>query len=383
MADAPHRKYMRRKYFLPVLSSFRPTSFLSFRHHGPCTMDQDFKAEALSRLGLPLHWFIAPPLIGCLLNYFLLGALTVQVYDYFLRFHAKDRLGLKCVVYGVYLMELVATGLVTITAYDLVLGSWGEVLHLINCPNTSSPNVVVNNAIALIVQLFFAWRILCLRQSWFAKIGAALTVITAIFSMITSGLFVRAYVRINQGDIHNLTATVNLWIVSAFICDSVIAITMVSLLWRARAATNYQQTKTVLNHLIVHTIETGGATAIVALAELSLFLYSPHSYLHLSMFYILGRIYSNALLASVNGRQRMRTLLDGGADHPCVASLHLPPTTRGAGSEGYDDSSRTDSSQPGFMVLMKTTVHTHDDDTPSIPTSKSPSTTDLHKNPRM
>ncbi|TFK71969.1 hypothetical protein BDN72DRAFT_394825 [Pluteus cervinus] len=63
-----------------------------------CNMDQDFDGQALSGLGLPLEWFIAPVLVGALMSCFLFGALTVQVYDYFLRFHATDRLRLKCVV---------------------------------------------------------------------------------------------------------------------------------------------------------------------------------------------------------------------------------------------------------------------------------------------
>ncbi|TFK71970.1 hypothetical protein BDN72DRAFT_394864 [Pluteus cervinus] len=195
-------------------------------------------------------------------------------------------------------------------------------------------------SIALIVQIFFAWRITCLRQSLFAKIGAGLTAVTAIFSMITSILFMQAYIRISEGSIKALTATVNLWIVSAVICDTIIAITMVSLLWQARASTHHQQTKIVIKYLIFRTIETGSATAIVATIELALFLYSPHSYLHLSVFYILGRIYSNAPVASVNGRHRMRSLLDASVDHPRVTSLHLAPAMPSDSPESGDDSLR-------------------------------------------
>ncbi|TFK71975.1 hypothetical protein BDN72DRAFT_836901 [Pluteus cervinus] len=342
-------------------------------------MDQTFNAEAITTLGSPIRWFTAPTLVGALLNWFLFGALTVQVYDYSLRFHARDRLGLKCVVYGVYFAEMVGTALVTITSYDIILGSWGDVLQLVVCPKTAPSNVVVNNIIAFVVQIFFAWRILSLSQTLSAKIGAGLTVATAIFSMITSIMFVNQYVRISEASIRALTATMGLWVFSAVLCDTTITVTMVSLLWRARRSTNYQQTKTVINHLIVHTIETGGITAIVAAIELGLFLYSPHSYLHLSMFYILGRVYSNALVASVNGRHRMRSLLDATVDHPCVASLCLPPTMLGDSSERYDDLPPEASSQPGFMVLMKTTVYTHDDDTPSTSPSKVPSSADLHQ----
>ncbi|TFK71971.1 hypothetical protein BDN72DRAFT_836897 [Pluteus cervinus] len=342
-------------------------------------MDQTFNDQAIAILGSPLRWFTAPTLVGCLLNWFLFGSLTVQVYDYFLRFHANDRIGLKCLVYGLYIAETVGTALVTVTSYEILLGSWGDVVGLLACPASGPPNLVVSNSIAFIVQLFFAWRITCLRQTLFAKIGAGLTVASAIFSLIASMLFLKEYIKNRDANLKVLTETVNLWILSAFVCNFIIAATMVSVLWRARAATNYQQTKTVLNHLIVHTIETGGLTAIVATVEMGLFIYSPHSYLHLSMFYIIGRVYSNSLVASVNGRHRMRLLLDAGADHACVASLHLPPTVPGDSTRSYSDSSRT-ASQPGFMVLMKTTVHT--DETSSVP-SKVPSSSDLHQEQKM
>ncbi|TFK71973.1 hypothetical protein BDN72DRAFT_836900 [Pluteus cervinus] len=346
-------------------------------------MDQTFNAEAIAHLGSPIRWFTAPTFVGVLMHWFLFGALTVQVYDYSLRYHAGDLLGLKCTVYGLYFVEVVGTVLTTITAYDLVLGSWGDISRLMVCPKTSPPNVVVNNIVAFIVQIFFAWRILCLSRAKFAKIGAALTVVTSIFSAISSILFMNQYVKISEANLKAVATTMGLWIFSAVLCDTTITATMVAVLWRARSATHYQQTKTVINHLIVHTIETGGIAAVVATIELGLFIYSPHSYLHLSMFYILGRIYSNALVASVNGRHRMRALLDASPNHPCVTSLRLQSTVAFVRSESMDDSSREASSQPGFMILMKTTVHSssqHDDDPSSVAPSKDPCNSDLdHK----
>ncbi|TFK68088.1 hypothetical protein BDN72DRAFT_842309 [Pluteus cervinus] len=252
-----------------------------------------------------------PTLIGCAINWFLFGALVVQVYDYHTLFSKKDRTAILALVYSVFFIEIIQTALVTDSVWDYVVRQWGTPATLTTCPSTAAPIVVFNTTIAAIVQSFFAWRIAALRKGT-GQVAAICIFLISLVAWVSGLIFADHYRDLGEGldKIIGLFPVVITWLALSFSCDCLIAVVMVYILSEARNAAELVQTKVVVKHLIIHAIESGVATAIVAALQLAFFLTMPTNLLHISQLYILGRLYSNVLLASLNGRHRMRTLSD-------------------------------------------------------------------------
>ncbi|TFK61850.1 hypothetical protein BDN72DRAFT_849324 [Pluteus cervinus] len=247
-----------------------------------------------------------PSLIGCFINWFLFGALIVQVYDYYCHFHRSDRRLLKMLVYGVFLVELVSTCLITTSTWYFIVTEWGEEFAFEKCSPTSAPTVVSNSTVSVVVQGFFAWRIQCLRQNRSGRFISFIVFFTAIFSLVCASTLVYLSHTLNHDmlKLARLMPFAVVWLAGTMVCDVVIAVTMVITLLQARTTTRIIQTKSILNRIIVTTIETGVLTALVAIISLLTFIAFPNTLFHLAGMYVLGRSYASALLATLNGRQR-------------------------------------------------------------------------------
>jgi len=93
---------------------------------------------------------------------------------------------------------------------------------------------------------------------------------------------------------------------------------MYTLLMRARKLCTVKSTETMIDRLLVTTIETGAITFIVACVQLILYLKSPDTFVYLTTTYLLGTLYANVLLATLNGRR-------GSAEcHNSSLAFHVP-----------------------------------------------------------
>ncbi|KAF7371444.1 hypothetical protein MSAN_00781400 [Mycena sanguinolenta] len=73
-----------------------------------------------------------------------------------------------------------------------------------------------------------------------------------------------------------------------------------------RSQTKSLADETILNRLILITINTGLLTSLCAIAALIAIVYSPNTLIYAGFYFCIGRLYSNALLASLNARSVIR-----------------------------------------------------------------------------
>ncbi|KAJ7443658.1 hypothetical protein B0H11DRAFT_2203947 [Mycena galericulata] len=74
-----------------------------------------------------------------------------------------------------------------------------------------------------------------------------------------------------------------------------------------RAKTPWKQTDSLITKLIFNTIETGAVTSLVAVADVVLFITLPATNLHHMPAFMLGKLYSNVLLVTLNARESRGT----------------------------------------------------------------------------
>ncbi|KAJ6499846.1 hypothetical protein DFH09DRAFT_1375926 [Mycena vulgaris] len=158
--------------------------------------------------------------------------------------------------------------------------------------------------IALIVRNFYAYRIYRLsNNNWmlggsisFLSIGAFATILFYVtklmgFDDILDLLAVK-----------NIAVTVN--IIGAGV-DSLISVVMIFLLHRQKGGN--RKTTDLLNRLIIFTFAAGVPTSICALASAVSVLASPKTMLYMFWFLMLGSLYTNSLLVTLNARDYIRS----------------------------------------------------------------------------
>jgi len=94
-----------------------------------------------------------------------------------------------------------------------------------------------------------------------------------------------------------------LWLAASLACDVFIAAAMLVILTEARRSTILKETNTLISRMVAHTIQTGAITAITAAVEIALFVTFPTDNKHVVPALILGKLYSNCLVATLNARQ--------------------------------------------------------------------------------
>ncbi|RDB20301.1 hypothetical protein Hypma_012658 [Hypsizygus marmoreus] len=256
--------------------------------------------------------FTGPLYIGSVLSWFLCGSFMVQLYDYYILYQENDQRFIKFIVYFVFAAEIAQLIMMNHTVWYIMVEGYGDPTHIFNTPWSSASAPVLNGITSAAVQIFFAWRIWMLGRH---KAAHVLSVFIALVSVMGFAASLATTIQFDllgraPDRLHALKPTVIVWHSASFLCDMLITASMVAILSRSRRKISFRNTERVINRLIVNTIETGAVTAVIALLDLVFFLLDTHNFLYVCMDYLLGRIFSNVLLASLNGRHRLRNMND-------------------------------------------------------------------------
>jgi hypothetical protein len=154
----------------------------------------------------------------------------------------------------------------------------------------------------MMVQLFFCWRIFVLGKITIFPVVIATLSITQFVSAFYTGVQIAIIGNLLQ---MKLLTSYIVMLGASGLCDVIIAITMVTFLFKAR--TSFHDTNDVLNKLITLTVETGMITALATITEIILLVVYRHNNTHFIVCLMLGKLYSNTLLATLNTRAILRT----------------------------------------------------------------------------
>ncbi|THU83380.1 hypothetical protein K435DRAFT_844058 [Dendrothele bispora CBS 962.96] len=273
--------------------------------------------------GVNLAAVAGPLLIGELLHWGLFGTLTVQIYLYYLAF-PRDKTILKVMAYFVYTLELVQTILVTNDAFRAYGSGFGNYDELTAMHTYWLTVPIMSGIVSLIGQLFFGYRIWVLSHSRILPGMVAVMAFTSTVASFVTGVYVKEAGKIDN--LHQLPfkIAVGMWCGSSALCDMFIAACMTYLLSK-NADTNIAKTKLLLGRLIRLTIETGSATATIALITLILVTAFPDRTYYSTFSVIVPKTYANTLLVILNSRFR----IVGGRDSEEFPNVHMSVASTG------------------------------------------------------
>ncbi|KAJ7449511.1 hypothetical protein FB451DRAFT_1566862 [Mycena latifolia] len=263
--------------------------------------------------------------IGVLFATFFQGVLTLQAYIYYEAF-PDDPVGVKALVAGVWILDVAHLVLISQTCYHYLITSWGNNAALLVSTQPGDLHLILVGIATAVCQGFFLLRIWSFSKKNWALIGilgaaclATLGLETAMSVQMSQMASVAAYSSLTS----EAVAVFCLSVAGEFLPLSIrtsnlhpevavdVAIALI-MIWYLRAGeTSFNRTTFVIARLIQYTVATGLATSALAVGCLIAYLTRPHTFIFIAMHFSLGRMYTNALLATLNSRRNLRKVLEG------------------------------------------------------------------------
>ncbi|KAJ7057566.1 hypothetical protein C8F01DRAFT_319612, partial [Mycena amicta] len=239
-----------------------------------------------------------PFLIGLLFNAILYGVVVVQFFIYYDRYKG-DRRWLRYLMMYLLLAETINTAFDTSLVYEPLVARWGQTEALQITPLFLRPDAAVTVAISTPVQLFMAWRLRALtKQSIFPAIISLLALVSLAGGLTVT---IKTSLKPDYSSMPGFHPFVTTWLVASAACDVVLSAALIYSL-RVRK-TGVGATDRYVDRIIRVTIQTGSITAITALLDVFVFLFAPpNTTLQFIWDFPLSKLYTNAVLSSVNSR---------------------------------------------------------------------------------
>ncbi|KAL4250531.1 hypothetical protein ABKN59_002333 [Abortiporus biennis] len=116
--------------------------------------------------------------------------------------------------------------------------------------------------------------------------------------------------------------------------DTSIAVVLSFLLWRMKTRVMSGRLVSQMNTLMVYTIHTGALTSLLSLVTMVLYLSSPANnyFIYVVLYFILPKVYHNALLGALNGRGWMRANPDETKGYNSIHLSSITPNSTSAKS---------------------------------------------------
>ncbi|KAF7341398.1 hypothetical protein MVEN_01876600 [Mycena venus] len=221
---------------------------------------------------------------------------------YYYRHFERDNWRLKTLVWVAFFIDTVGLLDNYVRVYLYTITHAGDPTYLLN-QNLSSPvSVFTNAAVAIVVQTFLVTRYWKFSHKHFIALFLCLLILAGFGGSFTCGIMVVLFP--SYKDRFKLEIPVILWLVTEAVADLGIA---AALLWeflRTRSTSN--ETRNVLNGLVTVTLQTGTATAVVALAAVIGFLLNQESNICVGFTLCLGKTYMLSMLSNLNIRKSAR-----------------------------------------------------------------------------
>jgi hypothetical protein len=181
--------------------------------------------------------------------------------------------------------------------------------------------VIITVLSDLIVRCVFARRIWLLSglNTWLLLFIVSVSIFVGGmgFAFATRGFIDGSYAKIVQESWILYTA-----LGGSVVADVMITVSLCILLGSIR--TGFKPTDSLVNTLMLYTINTGLLTSVSAIACFVTFAIWPHAFVFIGFYFVLSKLYINSLLAMLNTRERLRKRNTGITSVPSSPSCLEP-----------------------------------------------------------
>ncbi|KAJ7473599.1 hypothetical protein B0H11DRAFT_2036491 [Mycena galericulata] len=255
-----------------------------------------------------IAWTLGALLVGGSIALLLSGIVTVQCIIYFKLYPNEPRLR-NVMVATVWILDLSHSAFIVTSLYDYLILFFGDRARIAIIPWSIALSVLVTAIQTLIVHWYFAHKIYqSSGKNWWVTGPIALLAFLRLFAAsvsTTEMIRLHRYGAFNEkypGWIFttglSLSAGVDI-IITAWLCY---------FLQKMRRRTASTLMANVVNTLTLYTLENGLLTCLTTTASLICWLAMPNNLVFLGLHFIIGKLYANSLLISLNTRKELREM---------------------------------------------------------------------------
>ncbi|KAJ7580073.1 hypothetical protein C8J56DRAFT_962171 [Mycena floridula] len=237
--------------------------------------------------------------IGNVLNFWLLGILTVQAYYYYINFGRSDVKRIRFVAVFTVLLEFTQTCLVFSDAFVLFCQRWGDPTVLLRSGLIWVYIPLLGSTMSFVAQLFWAWRLRLLTQAIWLPLLIITFSLTQFIAAFIGGIAGRTIEDVTKLAIE--FKPISIWVAGTAIADIIIVVAMLYFFNKNRSS--FAGTSAVLSKVLFLTIETGMCCATVAILDLVMYLVWQNENWHICASIVLSKVYANSLLLVLNSRK--------------------------------------------------------------------------------
>ncbi|KAJ7908430.1 hypothetical protein B0H13DRAFT_2331410 [Mycena leptocephala] len=203
--------------------------------------------------------------------------LVMQLYTYYQNF-PSDRIIIRILVYGLFLVDVAQTVILTFHGWFFTVSAWGNPRHLMRIWILTINRVLRSVAILIVL--------VALTQSLAGMISGL---------PLLKNSSPENQIRWYPG--------VWIWFAGSLVADVLVTACMTYILARAKSRTSWATSETLLTTLINRVIQSGAVTSVCAAVDLALFAGIVNTNFHFVPSYILGKLYTNSLMLTLNLRR--------------------------------------------------------------------------------
>ncbi|KAJ3808526.1 hypothetical protein EV368DRAFT_86215 [Lentinula lateritia] len=299
----------------------------------------------------PLDASLGAIIIGSILAFCLYGAMGIQVYCYYQHNFNKDPFWIKFLVCWSTFIETIHTVFISVTLYQTVVTHFGDYSYLTVAHWPLSYSVAMSTLISAPVQTFYAFRISTLsKKVWVLCLSILASIIRVALGFTAAALSIIATeLLVFQ---HKFLGYIVGALAVGIAVDIVNTISLILLLLKNKGMSIRSSRKTI-DRLVLWTpvdLETGLLTSIANFMSIILALsiksqgythYLPSAYQNTDLgdsatwvgpILFTAKLYSNALLASLNGRVSLKATISSVHTHiSSFSPAYAPSSSDGTG----------------------------------------------------
>jgi len=242
-------------------------------------------------------------LLGALFASFLSGATTVQTVVY-LKLYPEDSSFTKGLVTVVWALDITHTALVWDGIWSYFIRDFGDASKINTIPLSISLTVIFTGILTLLVHSHYVIRIyrLSKRNLWICTPIVVLAVCRVCSACACSAEMIRFDTFPSFRARFRWLFSLGLALSSAV--DVIITLTLFFFLYMSRSKS--LSLDSVIDSLILYTFEIGSLTGFATIISMICWLAAEHSLIFLGLHFVIGKLYANSFMASLNTRHQLR-----------------------------------------------------------------------------
>jgi hypothetical protein len=272
---------------------------------------------------------IGAVVIGWGISSLFFGMLCIQVWTYFQRY-PNDHWSYKVLVIALWSLEALHQAFVGHIAWFYVVQNFGSFLELLKPPVwTLSVQTLLGSLVGTIVKICFGMRVWKFSRGNYLVTG--LIIGMAIAQFATAILYTLKSFHLHLGQADQIKTIGSVALSLGVFTDVFTAASLSYFLHKMR--TGFKRSDTLINRLIIYSVNTGTLTSVFSAAVLASYNLMPSNLIYIGIYFILSKLFANSCVATLNTR---RFIHGRGTDHEeatiptflMVANTLPPPPER-------------------------------------------------------